>query len=143
MKVECCLCLNAVAPKLFLVSWLKISIFFQECHIFEVWNWLQEYGLNKDRDALEILDIHQIVIFVLNSSFRFRLLSCNFPDCIVPFIWNSDAKKLGQVLQNWSFHYIHKLNKLPKKNTKYHYFWEKGGNHSKILHSERNVWTLS
>ena len=141
MKVQCCLSLNA-RSKIVLSLLVENINFFQECHIFEVWNWLQEYGLNKDRDTLEILDIHQIAIFVLNSSFRFRLLSCNFPDWIVPFIWNSDAKKLGQVLQNWSFHYIHKLNKLLKKDTKYQYFsGRKGG--SKILNSERNVWISS
>ena len=30
-------------------------------------NRLQEYGLNKDRDALRILDMHRFVIFIINS----------------------------------------------------------------------------
>ena len=36
---------------------------------------LQEYGLNKDRDALRILDMHEIVIFVLNSLYWTRVRS--------------------------------------------------------------------
>ena len=33
-------------------------------------NWLQEYGLNKDRDALRTLDMRRFVIFIINSSDR-------------------------------------------------------------------------